>query len=75
MAASYFDVDIRTIGRYIEQNGEELSQNGYEILKGKRLKSFLKEGKVIFAKDINVPSKIRNGKYYKSQIFRKYIMQ
>lgn len=59
MAASYFDVDIRTISRYIEQNGEELSQNGYEILKGKRLKSFLEKGKIIFAKDINVPSKIR----------------
>ena len=38
--ANYFDVDIRTISRYIEQNNEELTQNGYEVLKGKRLKSF-----------------------------------
>ena len=37
--ANYFDVDIRTISRYIEQNNEELTQNGYEVLKGKRLKN------------------------------------
>ncbi len=57
--ANYFDVDIRTISRYIEQNNEELTQNGYEVLKGKRLKSFLETSKGKFAKDINVPSKIR----------------
>jgi len=57
--AEYFDVDIRTISRYIEQNNEELVQNGYEVLKGKRLKEFLEAGKESFAKDINVPSKIR----------------
>lgn len=57
--AEYFDVDIRTISRYIEQNNEELVQNGYEVLKGKRLKEFLDAGKESFAKDINVPSKIR----------------
>ena len=57
--SSYFAVDIRTIGRYIEQNNEELTQNGYEVLKGKRLKSFLEASQGRFAKDINVPSKIR----------------
>lgn len=57
--SSYFAVDIRTISRYIEQNNEELTQNGYEVLKGKRLKSFLEASKGRFAKDINVPSKIR----------------
>ena len=50
--ANYFDVDIRTISRYIEQNNEELTQNGYEVLKGKRLKSFLETSKGKFAKDI-----------------------
>ena len=54
--ANYFDVDIRTISRYIEQNNEELTQNGYEVLKGKRLKSFLETSKGKFAKDINVPN-------------------
>ena len=57
--SSYFAVDIRTISRYIEQNNEELTQNGYEVLKGKRLKSFLEASQGRFAKDINVPSKIR----------------
>ena len=57
--AAYFAVDIRTISRYIEQNNEELTQNGYEVLKGKRLKSFLEASGDKFAKDINVPSKIR----------------
>ena len=58
--AEFFEVDIRTISRYIEQNNEELTQNGYEILKGKRLKDFLSVAELTnFAKDINVPSKIR----------------
>ena len=59
MTAAYFDVDIRTISRYIEQNTEELFQNGYEVLKGKRLKAFLEIGRDYFAKDINVLSKTR----------------
>ncbi len=56
MAASYFDVDVRTISRYLEQNNDELSENGYEVLKGKRLKSF-KEAIKNSGKDINVPTK------------------
>lgn len=59
MTAAYFDVDIRTISRYIEQNTEELSQNGYEVLKGKRLKAFLEAGRDYFDKDINVLNKTR----------------
>ena len=58
-AAAFFEVDIRTIGRYIEQYAEELSQNGYEVLKGKRLKEFLDAAQGDFAKDIYVLSKIR----------------
>ncbi len=57
--ASFFDVDIRTISRYIEQNNAELTHNGYEVLRGKRLQSFLKAASDSFVKDINVPSKIR----------------
>ena len=57
--ATFFEVDIRTISRYIEQNNEELTQNGYEVLRGKRLKDFLEAGQERFAKDIYVPSKIR----------------
>ena len=57
--ASFFEVDIRTISRYIEQNKDELTDNGYFILRGQRLKNFLSIVPQDFAKDINVPSKIR----------------
>lgn len=56
MTASFFDVDIRTISRYIEQNADELSSNGYEVLKGKRLKAFIAAANHS-GKDINVPTK------------------
>lgn len=37
--ASFFEVSLRTVENYLEQNAEELAQNGYEVLKGKRLKT------------------------------------
>lgn len=40
MVATYFDVDVRTIERYVSENSEEIASNGYEILKGKKLKEF-----------------------------------
>ena len=40
--ASFFEVTLRTVENYLSQYEEELSRNGYEVLKGKRLKS-LKE--------------------------------
>ena len=36
----YF-VPLQTIERYVSENFEEISANGYEIIKGKRLKDFL----------------------------------
>ena len=56
MTSKFFEVDIRTISRYVEQNNEELTQNGYEVLKGKRLKEFIESAKNS-GKDINVPTK------------------
>jgi len=38
--ATFFEVTLRTIENYLEQHAQELSQNGYEVLKGNRLKSF-----------------------------------
>lgn len=38
--ADFFDVDIRTIERSIESNRDELSENDYEVLSGKRLADF-----------------------------------
>ena len=41
MIATYFDVDIRTIERYVSENFDEITTNGYEIIKGDKLKEFL----------------------------------
>ena len=41
MVASFFEVEVRTIERYVSENIEEISANGYEVIKGKRLKDFL----------------------------------
>ena len=65
MTANFFEVDVRTISRYLEQNSEELTKNGYEVLSGKRLKYFStnplrvqrREASKSSAKDINVPTK------------------
>lgn len=58
MVSDIFEVDIRTIGRYIEQyKNDELRNGGYQVLKGKRLKDFLKAMRDNF-EDINVPTKI-----------------
>lgn len=40
MLADFYDVDVRTIERYVRCNIDELRENGYEILKGNRLASF-----------------------------------
>ena len=56
MTAEFFQVDIRTIGRYIEQNNEELTRNGYVVLKGKKLKEFISAVRNS-GKDIYVPTK------------------
>lgn len=37
--ASFFEVTIRTIENYLEQHNEELACNGYEVLKGNRLRA------------------------------------
>ena len=36
--ADYFEVDIRTIERYVNKYGDELKSNGYELLMGDRLR-------------------------------------
>lgn len=54
MVATYFEVDVRTIERYVSENVDELSSNGYEIIKGKRLKNFIDEIEKMDVPDINV---------------------
>ena len=41
MVATYFEVELRTVERYVSKNQKEISGNGYEVLKGKCLKDFL----------------------------------
>ena len=36
-AAAFFEVTVRTVENYLEQNAEELAGNGYEVISGKRL--------------------------------------
>ena len=60
MLASFFDVEVRTIERYIYAYSEELKENGYELLKGKKLLSFITAYDETFATDINVAHKIRS---------------
>ncbi|WP_031479991.1 hypothetical protein [Maridesulfovibrio frigidus] len=38
--ATLLDIDIRTLNRYIVDHQNELSENGYIVLKGKKLKEF-----------------------------------
>jgi hypothetical protein len=57
MVAAFFEVDIRTISRLIRQNNEELTENGYKVLRGKELKSFIKAMVATDGRDINVPTK------------------
>lgn len=53
MVADFYEVEERTIERYLENYAEELCHNGYVLCKGKRLKDL----KLEFAHVINVGSK------------------
>lgn len=41
MLCQFYGVDERTIERYLSDNSEELVENGYQVLKGKKLKDFI----------------------------------
>lgn len=58
--SAFFEVDPRTIDRYLEKNSNELSQNGYEVLRGKRLQAFKLAIKSLDVDDINVVHKVVN---------------
>ena len=53
MVADFFQIDERTINRYLEQYEAELKHNGYILTKGNKLK----ELKLLFGHVINVPTK------------------
>jgi hypothetical protein len=58
MVSNFFEVEPRTIERYISSFSEELTKNGYEILRGKELKEFIQCFRQSFGTDINVGTKI-----------------
>jgi len=55
--ARFFEVDVRTIERYISDYSEELRHNGYEIIKGEKLKQFKINIAAQGVSDINVGDK------------------
>lgn len=55
--AHFFEIDERTIERYLAKYDQEIKQNGYEIIKGKRLKEFKLSIKEQSATDTNVGNK------------------
>ena len=55
--ASFYEVDERTIRRYLDEFKNEIQRNGYEVLKGKRLKKFKLAMAEHLGKDTNVLTK------------------
>jgi len=53
MVADFFEVEERTVERYLDKYSEELKHNGYVLMRGKRLQTL----KLQFAPVINVGSK------------------
>lgn len=51
--ASFFGVTERTIGNCLKKNESELQKNGYDVLRGNRLKMFALAFKQTFVEEIN----------------------
>lgn len=56
--AAFFEVTERTIDNYIDRYDKELKDNGYEVLKGKRLKQFKLAIEPDFVHETNFMNKI-----------------
>lgn len=56
--ANYFEVDERTIERYLESNKKELESSGYRVLRGEALKTLKKHLFSMYGTDINVGTKV-----------------
>ena len=55
--ADFFEVTPRTIDNYLERNGEELERNGYEVVRGKRLKNIKLSIKETFGNEMDFATK------------------
>ena len=51
---AFFEVDIRTIERNLEKYRAELEENGYEVLRAKRLKDYKLAIEKVYVSDIDV---------------------
>lgn len=51
--ASFYEIDIRTVERYLENYKDKFNENDYEILKGLRLRKFVEQFND-YGTDINV---------------------
>ncbi len=58
--ASFFEIDERTVERYLEIHENELKINGYEVLRGKRLKDLKLQIKNMDVGDIYVAQSTAN---------------
>lgn len=59
--ADFFDIDLRTVERYIEENRDELISNGFKVIRGKELKEFREQVELQdFVTDNVVGHKVRN---------------
>ena len=61
MISEFYGVEVRTINRYIEKFSDELKNNGYEVLRGKKLKKFIDALENSFGKDT---TRINERKYF-----------
>lgn len=41
--AQFYEIDVRTLEKYLEVYGDEFKSNGYDILKSNRFKDFIKK--------------------------------
>jgi hypothetical protein len=55
--ATFFEVDIRTINNYLENYDEELRRNGYELVRGKRLKELKISASELFGEETDFLTK------------------
>ncbi len=62
MVAAFYKIDIKTVKRYVENSHNEIAHNGYEVIKGQKLKLFKEQFGYFITnlddieqRDINVP--------------------
>lgn len=65
MVTDFYDVDKRTIKRYMQEYGDEFRANGYFL----RESISLKEMRLHFVRDINVPNKVRKLGFFPFRVF------